>query len=153
MKTVVLYDSVFGNTEKLALFIADAIGAAPMRITDNDADRLDAGLLIIGSPTRAFRPTPAVTAWIKKLPAKKLTGISAAAFDTRIDINTIDSKFLKKMAGRFGYASGYIQKLLLKKGVKLAAPPEGFYVTANEGPLAEGELKRAANWALTLADL
>lgn len=151
MKSVVLYDSVFGNTEKLALFIADAIGASSMRITDANNKDLDADLLIIGSPTRGFRPTPAVSAWIKKLPSGALKGIRAAAFDTRIDVEAIDSKFLKKMAKRFGYASAHIQKLLMKKGVKLSAPPEGFFVTASEGPLAEGELKRAADWAKNLA--
>lgn len=153
MKSLVLYDSVFGNTEKLALFIADAIGAAAMRVTDTDVNNIDASLLIIGSPTRAFRPTPAISTWIKKLPAKSLAGVSIAAFDTRLDVNAVDSKLLNKMAKRFGFASTHIQKLLAKKGVSLAALPEGFFVTGSEGPLLDGELKRAANWARNIANL
>ena len=36
---------------------------------------------------------------------------------------------------------------LEKKGGELVIPPEGFYVGDTEGPLLEGELERAADWA------
>jgi hypothetical protein len=38
----------------------------------------------------------------------------------------------------------------VKRGGKLAVPPEGFIVEASEGPLREGELERAAAWAKTI---
>jgi flavodoxin I len=38
-------------------------------------------------------------------------------------------------------------KALQKKGGDLASPPEGFWVIKQEGPLADGELERAAAWA------
>jgi hypothetical protein len=47
----------------------------------------------------------------------------------------------------FGYAAQPIADRLQKKGGELAVPPEGFYVGDTEGPLFEGELERAADWA------
>jgi flavodoxin I len=47
----------------------------------------------------------------------------------------------------FGYAAEPIAAKLQKKGGTLAAPPEGFFVGGTEGPLKEGELERAAQWA------
>jgi len=47
----------------------------------------------------------------------------------------------------FGYAAQPIAGRLEKKGGELVIPPEGFYVDDTEGPLLEGELERAADWA------
>ncbi len=72
MKVLIIYDSVFGNTEK----IAQAMGAAlapqaeitTLRIGEVKPEHL-AGLdvLLVGSPTRAFSPTPAVKDWPRAL--------------------------------------------------------------------------------------
>lgn len=147
MKTVIVYDSVFGNTKKLASFVADAVDGVLVHVSDAVYALDDADLLLVGSPTRAFRPTPAVCIWLKKLPAHALNHIRAAAFDTRIDVTKADSALLKKMAKRFGYAASQINKLLIKKGAAIAANPEGFFVCDSQGPLADGELTRAADWA------
>jgi hypothetical protein len=47
----------------------------------------------------------------------------------------------------FGYAAKPIAYKLEKKGGSLVIPPEGFLVKASEGPLKDGELERAADWA------
>jgi hypothetical protein len=49
-----------------------------------------------------------------------------------------------------GYAAGRMAESLKKKGVSLVVPPEGFFVKDREGPLKEGELERAADWAKTI---
>jgi hypothetical protein len=54
------------------------------------------------------------------------------------------------MMKTFGYASKPIADSLVKKGATLAAQPEGFYVADSEGPLKDGELERASNWAAGL---
>jgi hypothetical protein len=46
-----------------------------------------------------------------------------------------------------GYAASTIAKALKKKGANLIAAPEGFLVTGEQGPLKDGELDRAAEWA------
>ena len=47
----------------------------------------------------------------------------------------------------FGYAAKPIADRLQKRGGVLVVPPEGFYVEGTEGPLQEGELERASEWA------
>jgi flavodoxin len=152
MKVLVVYDSVFGNTEKVAQAMGNALGGEAevqtLRVGDVRPEHLS-GLdaLIAGSPTRAFSPTPAIKAWLRGLPANSLEGVRVAAFDTRVSLEDVDSALLTFMVKLFGYAAEPIGKRLVRKGGKPAMPPEGFIVEGTEGPLREGELERAADWA------
>jgi hypothetical protein len=47
----------------------------------------------------------------------------------------------------FGYADTKITKALSKAGAGLALESNGFGVSGTEGPLIEGELERAQDWA------
>lgn len=152
MKTLIVFDSYFGNTEK----VAQAIGAAlagqadvqVVKIDEADAAHLDdVQQLIVGSPTRQFRHTRAVRGFLQAMPAGALQGKQVAAFDTRIDLADIHSAVGRFFVGTFGYAAHPIAQALQKKGGKLVAAPEGFLVTGSEGPLKPGELERAAIWA------
>jgi flavodoxin len=140
MKTLVVYDSVYGNTEKIARAIGGGIG--------DDAEVLHAGdvsplelegidLIIVGAPTQGGRPAPAMKQFLDKATKDAVSGKSFAAFDTRIS---------PKWVGIFGYAAGRIGKNLMKKGGNLVVDPEGFYVEGTEGPLKDGEEARAAAW-------
>jgi len=79
MKVLIIYDSVFGNTEKIAQAIGNAFGSQEgveiLRASDVKPERL-AGLdvLIVGSPTRAFRATPAISNFLKTIPKNGLKG-------------------------------------------------------------------------------
>jgi flavodoxin I len=154
MKTLIVYDSYFGNTEKIARAIGDGLksdNVQVVRITDlKPAYLQDIQMLIVGSPTRAFRPSDAVKAFLKNLSKQDLKNVKVAAFDTRVDIAKVNSAVLTFFVNIFGYAAQPIAKGLQKKGGKLAAAPEGFFVKDKEGPLEEGELERAANWAKSL---
>jgi flavodoxin I len=146
MKALVIYDSVFGNTEK----IARAIGADPVQVLPvgsvQPGQLAGLDLLIVGSPTRGFRATPAIQAFLKSIPPGSLKGVRVAAFDTRILLSDVNSAILNVMVRIFGYAAKPIADRLKEKGGELAAPPEGFLVAASEGPLKAGELERAAAW-------
>ena len=107
-------------------------------------------LLVVGAPTRAFRPSDAIKAFLKELPNDSLKDVKVAAFDTRIDPKDIGNPILKFMANTFGYAAEPIAKGLVKKGGVLVGEPMGFVVLDSEGPLREGELERAADWVETL---
>ncbi len=151
-KVLVIYDSVFGNTEKIAQAIAAALGTQAMPVSQAEADQLRGlNLLVVGSPTRGFRPTEGIAKLLNGLPKNHLAGARVAAFDTRIDLETIDSKVFRFVVDKGGYAAKTIAKSLEKKGGQLAAPGEGFYVTGEQGPLKDGELERAADWAGRLA--
>ena len=153
MKAMVVYDSVFGNTEKIAQAIGNALGSPQdvkiVQVGSVKAEQL-AGLtlLIVGSPTRQFSPTGATTDFLKSIPKNGLKGVKVAAFDTRFTVSAVEKvRILAFFVKIFGYAAKPIAGRLVKKGGELATPPEGFYVGDTEGPLLEGELERAADWA------
>ena len=159
MKALIIYDSVFGNTGKVARAIGQAISmelASPAdsqtmpvaQVTLNQLQGLS--LLVVGSPTRGFRPTEAIKKLLKSIPNNHLSGVAVAAFDTRICLETIDSSALRFLVDKGGYAASTIAKSLQKKGGQLAAAPEGFLVSGEEGPLKDGELERAEIWAQRL---
>jgi flavodoxin len=153
MKAMVVYDSVFGNTEKVAQAIGQALGSPEdvkvVRVSDAKPEQLvGLTLLIVGSPTRQFSPTGATTGFLKSIPKHGLKGVKVAAFDTRFTENAIEKvRILAFFVKIFGYAAKPITDRLQKKGGELVVPPEGFYVGDTEGPLLEGELERAADWA------
>ena len=131
--------------------MAEALDAQALRVGDVQAVHLT-GLdtLIVGSPTRAFSPTPAIKKWLRSLATNSLKGVKVAAFDTRVDVHEVDSKVLTGFVKVFGYAAKPMGDLLVKRGGDLRLPPEGFVVNDSEGPLRDGELERAAAWAKQL---
>ena len=140
MKVLVVYDTKYGNTEMVATAIAEAIASDAHHVDDiSTVDLVAYDLLIIGSPTHGGFPSEGVHAMIKALPDLKNT--HAAAFDTRTKTTV------------FGYAAPKIERGLKKKGATLVAPHEGFMVMGMEGPLMEGELQRARDWAQKLNSL
>jgi len=143
MKALIVYDSIYGNTEKIARAVAEAITpSAEVKVLQageaNPSELESTDLLIVGSPTHAGRPTPPIQDFLNKVPKLSSQGINIAAFDTRSQT---------KLVMVFGYAAGRIARNLKGKGGNLIASPEGFLVTSTKGPLKEGELERAAGWA------
>jgi flavodoxin I len=152
MKALVIYDSFFGNTEKVALAIDGAINSSMevdvCRVSEVKLEQLKGlNLLVVGSPTRAFSPSPGTKGLLKRIPAEGLQGVKAAAFDTRISEDDANPRFLRFLMKLFGYAAEPISKKLGKKGAEIVIAPEGFCVKDTEGPLKEDELERAAAWA------
>jgi len=156
MKALVVYDSVFGNTEQVAQAIGEALGAhgdaQVLRAADARPEQVTGmDVVVVGSPTRAFRPMPTVSGFVKSVPAGGLQGVRVAAFDTRIAVEQTGPAILRFLVRLFGYAAPSIAKGLQRKGGQLAAEPEGFIVGGTEGPLNEGELDRAREWGARLA--
>jgi flavodoxin len=156
MNALVIYDSVFGNTEKIAQEISAALASQgrseALPVSQVTAERLNGvELLIAGSPTRGFRPTEAISQFLKTADRNRFKGMRVAAFDTRIWLDTIQSSTFRFIVNTGGYAASSIAKALEKKGGRLLAPPEGFLVTGEQGPLKEGELERAADWVMQIA--
>lgn len=151
MEILIIYDSVFGNTARLAQAMTEQLGNDEIllsRVTEIKPEQLKGiRYLIVGSPTRAFRPTKEMAEFLKKLPADSLRGIKVAAFDTRMSTQDTNSKIFSGFAKVFGYAAKPMADLLEKKGGILVMAPEGFFVKDSQGPLKEGELERAAGWA------
>lgn len=136
MKSLVIYDSNFGNTQKIAEEIAHKLTAICIPVTQFQPLMLnEVELIIVGSPINAWRPTERIRTFLNELVPGSLKGIKAAAFDTRIKI------FMS------GNAAKKIASVLKRKGATIIAAPEGYYVKDNPGPLLDGELERAGKWA------
>jgi len=151
MKALVVFESFFGNTEKIANAVAGGLaarGEVTMRkVADLRPEELkNFDLVVVGSPTRGFQPSDGTKALLKALPAGTLQGVKVAAFDTRMDVKEVNNAFLTFMEKIFGYAAEPIGRALVKAGGTLVGKPQGYFVHGSEGPLWDGELERAAAW-------
>jgi len=152
MTALIIYDSVFGNTEKVALAMAEALQNGARAVNVNQVPSLnlqDYDLILIGSPTRGFKPTEAITEFLSSVSPAILSSKKLAVFDTRIPLETISNKFFRRIVKAGGYADKGMKKIIEKKSGQVIGA-EGFFVLASEGPLADGELDRAARWARSL---
>ncbi len=146
MKVLVIYDTLYGNTEKIAKAMAAAIpGEVKVsKVTEaNPAELKSIDLLFIGSPTQGGNATKALQTFMSNIPAESLKGAKIAAFDTRL------ASFVVKI---FGFAAGRMARYLKSKGANIVGSPEGFIVTGTRGPLKDRELERAAAWAKSITE-
>lgn len=155
MKVLVIYDSVYGNTQKVAFAIADGARlnheVTVHRIGPDAAAAIPAAdVVLIGGPTQAFAPTKPMKEFLASLPSGVLNGKRAAAFDTRANLETINSRFFRRIIDGAGYAEKHISQQLRRLGAVLD-PSQGFLVDGREGPLTSGELLRAEEWGKKLA--
>jgi len=147
MKSLIIYDSYFGNTEKVANAVGKILKGKVVHVSKfKESDLNGVSLLVVGSPTRAFNATPAVYEFIKEI---NLDEVKVAAFDTRMDAEKAPG-LLKFMVNIFGYAAEKILKKLVKRGGEKVGEAAWFFVDDTEGPLRKGELKRAEEWAKKL---
>jgi flavodoxin len=152
MQTLVIYDSKFGNTEKVAEAIARGIGpGSEVRVASADgaARALEAlgsrpHLVLVGGPTQNRGPSAGLRALLDALPAA-LRGVPAACFDTRY----------RGPVWLMGSAAAAAAKALAKTGADIVAPPESFLIV-RRGPLPlqtlePGEIERAEAWGRAIA--
>jgi flavodoxin I len=141
MNALVVYDSLYGNTEKIAQTVAAVLDTfGPTRIqpvADVSSIPPDTDLLVIGGPTHGHAVNAGITSFLERLETSAVSGIAVTAFDTRVDWPVLLS----------GSAAKGIGKQLRRKGGNLIVEPGSFLVDSREGPLKDGELERAASWA------
>lgn len=144
MKALVIYESTFGNTERVARAIGEKLGAGiPVEVVAAGRGLLDirgVDLLVVGGPTQGHGAGPAARKLLEELEPEAVRGVLVAAFDTRLNW----AKWLS------GSAAAVIARRLEEKGGKMIAPPESFIVSGKKGPLADGELERAGIWVTGL---
>jgi flavodoxin len=141
MKTLVVYDSKFGNTKRIAEVVAMRLQAGgAVYLTDaltGAGDLQGVDLLVVGGPTQMHGMSQAMRAFLDQVPPGALREVLVATFATRMP-------GLELLTGSAAHG---IAKQLTKKGGHLLMPPEEFIVTGTAGPLAEGEMERAVTWA------
>ena len=165
MKALVVYESMFGNTERVAAAVARGL-----RREGVDADLVEVGsaptalpgdldLLVVGAPTHAFslsrrstradavrQGAPAERAklglreWLGSVRFDPARSPVVAAFDTRI----AKVRWLPKAAGPTAV------RLAHKHGLAVVDRPVAFVVADLQGPLVDGEVERAVAWGRQL---
>ena len=143
MKALVVYFSQFGNTQKIAQAIAEGLASGASVRTINvhqfgisELDGIE--LLVIGSPTHKMKLPDVVRPVLAQLPRRSLDGKSVATFDTSYKMSRWMAPFT---------AARKLAHQLRKLGSRQAARPETFHVEGREGPLYDGEVERAKDWA------
>jgi hypothetical protein len=161
MHAMVVYETVWGNTELLAREIAEGIGADTVDVVDAasapPAIENDVDLLVVGGPTHAFSmstastresarqqgatriPAGGIREWIERL-STPTSSVPVATFDTRVVSPRLPGSAAKKA-----------MKRLVALGFRPAVKPETFGVHGYSGPVADGELERARQWGRTIA--
>ena len=139
-KALVVYDSVYGNTEKVAKALATGLesGGVEVDVVKVDAVKFDElgeiDLLCVGSPVHAWNASKPMQEFLERLKTVKgLSGKKVFAFDT---------KMKSRLAGNAG---GKIERKLKDLGLTIAKPSESAIVKGREGPLeesAEGTFKQ-----------
>jgi hypothetical protein len=161
MHAVVVFESIWGNTEQIAREIAAGIGGERSDVVDvasaPPAFDDDVDLLVVGGPTHAFSmsteatresarqqgavriPASGIREWIDALPSPG-RDVPVATFDTRVVSPRLPGSAAKKA-----------MKRLVALGFRPIAKPETFGVHGYSGPVADGELERARRWGTELA--
>jgi hypothetical protein len=165
-RALVVYESMFGNTEKVAGAVARGlqlegvdtglveVGSAAASLPEG----LD--LLVVGAPTHAFslsrastradavrqgapseRTTLGLREWLDAVRYDASRVPALAVFDTRVT----KVRWLPKAAGPTAARLGR------KRGLETLEKPVAFLVDDLRGPLVEGELERAVAWGRRLA--
>ena len=147
MNALVLYDSQYGDTERIAQAIADTLAefgeARALRLDPSQpVDLQGVEVFIVGCPTQGWRPTQAVQYFLEEVSSEELRNLAVACFDTRFRL----PRFMT------GSAANVMAGKLREKGSSLLVAPESFFVKGTEGPLRDGELERASTWARKIAD-
>lgn len=151
MQTLVIYDSKFGNTEKIAEAIArgaSALGTVKVVRTTEARPALATGpdLVLVGGPTQRRSMSPGLLAFFEEGLIDGVVGdVPVASFDTRY----------KGSTWIMGSAAADTAKRLVKAGAVLLVKPESFFIHGG-GPMEQqklepGEIERAEIWGRAVA--
>lgn len=171
MKTVIVYESMFGNTRRIADAIAEGMGPeASVNVVGVNSEQMDAAgdadLVIIGAPTHAHSLSTQSSRteaeeWaadpernLRLDPQARGRGVREwldsepplprlyAAFDTRADMIRLFT----------GAASTPIVRVLARRRMEAIVPAESFVVSMHN-ELADGEEDRAREWGQRIAEV
>ncbi len=160
MKSLVVYESHWGNTAAIARAVAEGIGPETRVLHTDEASPGDvsgADLLVVGAPLVGFQLTtdesrknianqgkapspadlshPSMRHWLESLPR------GSAVFGT----------FETRIWWSLGSAAKRIARTLAALGYRQVGRNQRFIVKGAYGPLKEGEVDRARAWGAELA--
>lgn len=170
MRILVVYESLFGNSRKVAEAVADALrtlrtGAEVITARTDEATPemvKDADCLVVGGPTHNMHMSSersreqgvqrAIEYGRESQIEPHAVGVREwlAGIDKVADVPAV--AFDTCVASSFsGHASKHIAPKLKAKGYKLIAEPTSFIVNGTFGPLADGEVSEVESWVREFA--
>jgi menaquinone-dependent protoporphyrinogen IX oxidase len=153
MKGIVVYDTSYGNTKKIAETIAETLKESGIEVDlfdVKDVKKLsskDYSFLVLGSPTKFGTMSFAIRFFLGKVKSEEWVNKPFAAFDTENPENIEKARVEKK---EWSAAEKIAEKLREKKMNQLL-PVLKAAVLGQKGPLVEGEIERTKEYANRLA--
>ena len=150
---IVVYDTSYGNTKKVAEAIAETLKESGIEVDIShirEVKRLSAGdygFLVIGSPTKFGTMSLAMKGFLGKMKDEEWAGRPFAAFDTENPENIENARLQSKEWS----AGEKIADRLREKRMNELMPVLKASVIGMKGPLVEGEVERAKEYARGLA--
>jgi flavodoxin len=146
-KAIVVYESKYGNTKRVAEAIVEGMREVPgveavlNEVKEVELDKLiEFDAILVGSPNHMGSATKGIRKFIDEL-GKLSPGVKlGAVFDTYIGRDF--EKAVKKMEKQIG------EKV---PGLKLATPGLSIKVEGMKGPISEGELPKGKEFGVKMA--
>jgi flavodoxin len=167
-RALIVFESMFGNTERVARAIRDGlrqyvpaetvpVNQAPDVVPD------DVRLLVVGGPTHAFsmsRPSTRQDAWkqgdvvmpIEVGIREWLGALKPASGSAALRVTTFDTR-IAKVRRLPGSAARSAAKLLRRRGYRMLGTSGSFFVDETTGPIHDAEIERAERWGQELGRL
>lgn len=148
MNGIVIFDTSYGNTKKIAETIAETLKESGIEVDAfyvKDIKKLSAkdyNFLVLGSPTKFGTMSFTVKGFLGKVKNKEWMNKSFAAFDTENPEN---------IERKEGSAAEKIAEKLREKQMNQLLPVLKAVVLGWKGPLQESEIERAKEYAREIA--
>ena len=161
MKSVVVYESLWGNTAAIARAIASGIGDGARALSTGEATPdavAGADLIVAGAPLLGFSlPTESMRDSIRTNPGNQATPPDLSCPSMRSWLESLapgtgrGASFETRIWWSPGSAAKTIAEHLSASGFVCADKGGRFIVTGRYGPLKDGEIERAKAWGAALA--
>jgi hypothetical protein len=167
-RAMVVFESMFGNTERVARAVADGLKTegVPTKVVEASAAPADlplsVELLVVGAPTHAFslsRPKTRIDAvrqgadaakaaiglreWLETVRPATDRPVHVAVYDTRVTK-------VRRLPAAAGPSAARLAK---RRRFARVDRPVAFLVDDTQGPLVDGEVERATSWGRSMAAL
>jgi menaquinone-dependent protoporphyrinogen IX oxidase len=153
MKGIVIYDTSYGNTKKIAETISETLKASEIEVDLFDVKEVrklranEYNFLVLGSPTKFGTMSFAIKFFLDKVKNEEWINKPFTTFDTENPENVEHARLEKKEWS----AAEKIAAKLIEKQMKQLLPVFKALVLGQKGPLVEGEIDRAKKYANELA--